>query len=34
VGVSDLDAFNALLAKSSAASPIAPPAADRITVIK
>ncbi|MFK0257395.1 bifunctional metallophosphatase/5'-nucleotidase [Streptomyces sp. NPDC090445] len=34
VGASDLDAFNALLAKSSAASPIAPPAADRITVIK
>ncbi|MEU8775170.1 bifunctional metallophosphatase/5'-nucleotidase [Streptomyces sp. NPDC048606] len=34
VGVSDLDAFNALLAKSSAADPIAPPAADRITVVK
>ncbi|UQX02204.1 bifunctional metallophosphatase/5'-nucleotidase [Streptomyces sp. RerS4] len=34
VGVSDLDAFNALLAKSSAATPIAPPAADRITVVK
>ncbi|MFD0270145.1 bifunctional metallophosphatase/5'-nucleotidase [Streptomyces sp. NPDC127106] len=34
VGVADLDAFNALLAKSSAASPIAPPAADRITVVK
>ncbi|MFD7626897.1 bifunctional metallophosphatase/5'-nucleotidase [Streptomyces sp. NPDC059851] len=34
VGASDLDCFNALLAKSSAASPIAPPAADRITVIK
>ncbi|MEU2392387.1 5'-nucleotidase [Streptomyces sp. NPDC007369] len=34
VGIADLDAFNALLAKSSAASPIAPPAADRITVVK
>ncbi|CAL9473234.1 Cell wall protein [Streptomyces sp. enrichment culture] len=34
VGVSDLDAFNAYLAKSTAASPIAPPAANRITVVK
>ncbi|MFF5707216.1 bifunctional metallophosphatase/5'-nucleotidase [Streptomyces sp. NPDC012794] len=34
VGASDLDAFNAYLAKSTAASPIAPPAADRITVVK
>ncbi|WP_405979534.1 bifunctional metallophosphatase/5'-nucleotidase [Streptomyces sp. NBC_00158] len=34
VGASDLDAFNALLAKSSAAAPIAPPAADRIKVVK
>ncbi|MET9961100.1 bifunctional metallophosphatase/5'-nucleotidase [Streptomyces sp. NPDC006326] len=34
VGVPDLEAFNAYLAKSSAASPIAPPAADRITVVK
>ncbi|MER5811370.1 bifunctional metallophosphatase/5'-nucleotidase [Streptomyces sp. NPDC002033] len=34
VGVPDLEAFNALLAKSTADSPIAPPAADRITVVK
>ncbi|MEU3725718.1 bifunctional metallophosphatase/5'-nucleotidase [Streptomyces sp. NPDC031705] len=34
VGASDLDAFNAYLAKSTAAAPIAPPAADRITVVK
>ncbi|WP_031073406.1 bifunctional metallophosphatase/5'-nucleotidase [Streptomyces sp. NRRL S-118] len=35
VGASDLDLFNAYLsANSSAAAPIAPPAADRITVIK
>ncbi len=34
VGVPDLDAFNAYLAKSSAAAPIAPPAANRITVVK
>ncbi|MFC9296643.1 bifunctional metallophosphatase/5'-nucleotidase [Streptomyces sp. NPDC057011] len=34
VGVPDLDAFNAYLAKSTAAAPIAPPAADRITVVK
>ncbi|MBT2510867.1 bifunctional metallophosphatase/5'-nucleotidase [Streptomyces sp. ISL-98] len=35
VGASDLEVFNAYLAKnSSAASPIAPPAADRITVVK
>ncbi|MEU3915897.1 bifunctional metallophosphatase/5'-nucleotidase [Streptomyces sp. NPDC029721] len=34
VGVPDLEAFNALLAKSSAAAPIAPPKADRITVVK
>ncbi|MCX5198786.1 bifunctional metallophosphatase/5'-nucleotidase [Streptomyces sp. NBC_00249] len=34
VGISDLEAFNALLAKSSAANPIAPPAANRITVVK
>ncbi|MFJ9792795.1 bifunctional metallophosphatase/5'-nucleotidase [Streptomyces globosus] len=34
VGVSDLDAFNAYLAKSTAASPIAPPPANRITVVK
>lgn len=34
VGASDLDAFNALLAKSTAAAPIAPPAADRIKVVK
>ncbi|MEW2413267.1 bifunctional metallophosphatase/5'-nucleotidase [Streptomyces sp. NPDC046866] len=34
VGVPDLEAFNAYLAKSSAAAPIAPPAADRITVVK
>lgn len=34
VGIPDLEAFNNLLAKSSAANPIAPPAADRITVIK
>ncbi|MFD8414081.1 bifunctional metallophosphatase/5'-nucleotidase [Streptomyces sp. HUAS TT3] len=34
VGVPDLEAFNALLAKSTAAAPIAPPAADRITVVK
>lgn len=35
VGASDLDCFNAYLAgHSSAAAPLAPPAADRITVIK
>ncbi|MGW5342543.1 bifunctional metallophosphatase/5'-nucleotidase [Streptomyces sp. NPDC004050] len=34
VGVPDLEAFNALLAKSTSAAPIAPPAADRITVVK
>ncbi|MFD8146046.1 bifunctional metallophosphatase/5'-nucleotidase [Streptomyces sp. NPDC059708] len=34
VGVPDLEAFNALLAKSTAAAPIAPPAANRITVVK
>ncbi|MFI6103869.1 bifunctional metallophosphatase/5'-nucleotidase [Streptomyces sp. NPDC051310] len=35
VGASDLDLFNAYLAaNSSASAPIAPPAADRITVIK
>ncbi|WP_405490552.1 bifunctional metallophosphatase/5'-nucleotidase [Streptomyces sp. NBC_00096] len=35
VGASDLDCFNAYLAAhSSAAAPLAPPAADRITVIK
>ncbi|MFJ3198666.1 bifunctional metallophosphatase/5'-nucleotidase [Streptomyces sp. NPDC086989] len=34
VGVPDLEAFNAYLGKSTAASPIAPPAADRITVVK
>ncbi|MGW7103376.1 bifunctional metallophosphatase/5'-nucleotidase [Streptomyces sp. NPDC054838] len=34
VGASDLDCFNAYLNKSSAAAPIAPPAADRITVVK
>ncbi|WP_434591605.1 bifunctional metallophosphatase/5'-nucleotidase [Streptomyces sp. A5-4] len=35
VGASDLDLFNAhLAANSSAAEPIAPPAADRITVVK
>ncbi|MEU3407073.1 bifunctional metallophosphatase/5'-nucleotidase [Streptomyces sp. NPDC006670] len=34
VGVPDLEAFNALLAKSTAATPIAPPAANRITVVK
>ncbi|MGE7390968.1 bifunctional metallophosphatase/5'-nucleotidase [Streptomyces sp. NPDC004126] len=34
VGASDLDAFNAYLAKSTAATPIAPPAADRIKVVK
>ncbi|MFD0354655.1 bifunctional metallophosphatase/5'-nucleotidase [Streptomyces sp. NPDC127110] len=34
VGASDLDAFNAYLAKSTAAAPIAPPAADRIKVVK
>ncbi|MEU6867417.1 bifunctional metallophosphatase/5'-nucleotidase [Streptomyces sp. NPDC046876] len=34
VGVPDLEAFNAYLGKSSAANPIAPPAADRITVVK
>ncbi|MFD7082560.1 bifunctional metallophosphatase/5'-nucleotidase [Streptomyces sp. NPDC002181] len=34
VGVPDLEAFNAYLAKSSQAAPIAPPAADRITVVK
>ncbi|MFF2194531.1 bifunctional metallophosphatase/5'-nucleotidase [Streptomyces sp. NPDC058157] len=34
VGVPDLEAFNVLLAKSTAAAPIAPPAANRITVVK
>lgn len=34
VGASDLDCFNAYLGKSTAATPIAPPAADRITVVK
>ncbi|MEU8432502.1 bifunctional metallophosphatase/5'-nucleotidase [Streptomyces sp. NPDC029216] len=34
VGMPDLEAFNVLLAKSTAAAPIAPPAADRITVVK
>ncbi|ATZ25432.1 bifunctional metallophosphatase/5'-nucleotidase [Streptomyces lavendulae] len=34
VGIPDLEAFNNLLGKSSAAAPIAPPAADRITVVK
>ncbi|MEV7543186.1 bifunctional metallophosphatase/5'-nucleotidase [Streptomyces sp. NPDC089915] len=34
IGVPDLEAFNALLAKSTAAAPIAPPAANRITVVK
>ncbi|MFD9334073.1 bifunctional metallophosphatase/5'-nucleotidase [Streptomyces sp. NPDC060028] len=34
VGAPDLDCFNELLAKSTAANPIAPPAADRITVVK
>ncbi|MGW6409505.1 bifunctional metallophosphatase/5'-nucleotidase [Streptomyces vinaceus] len=34
VGVPDLEAFNAYLAKSTQAAPIAPPAADRITVVK
>ncbi|WP_455568089.1 bifunctional metallophosphatase/5'-nucleotidase [Streptomyces nojiriensis] len=34
VGVPDLEAFNAFLGKSTAAAPIAPPAANRITVIK
>jgi 5'-nucleotidase len=34
VGIADLDAFNAYLGKSTAAAPIAPPAADRITVVK
>ncbi|MFK0045327.1 bifunctional metallophosphatase/5'-nucleotidase [Streptomyces sp. NPDC090741] len=34
VGVPDLEAFNAYLAKSTEAAPFAPPAADRITVIK
>ncbi|MFI5638069.1 bifunctional metallophosphatase/5'-nucleotidase [Streptomyces goshikiensis] len=34
VGVPDLEAFNAYLAKSTETSPIAPPAADRITVVK
>ncbi|OKJ99389.1 5'-nucleotidase [Streptomyces sp. CB03234] len=35
VGASDLDVFNAYLsANSSASAPIAPPAADRITVVK
>jgi 5'-nucleotidase len=35
VGASDLDVFNAYLAaNSTAANPIAPPAADRITVVK
>ncbi|MET9885171.1 5'-nucleotidase [Streptomyces sp. NPDC006430] len=33
-GASDLECFNAYLAKSTAATPIAPPVADRITVIK
>ncbi|MFF7615072.1 bifunctional metallophosphatase/5'-nucleotidase [Streptomyces lavendulae] len=34
VGIPDLEAFNNLLGKSAAAAPIAPPAADRITVVK
>ncbi|WP_405702124.1 bifunctional metallophosphatase/5'-nucleotidase [Streptomyces sp. NBC_00069] len=34
VGVPDLEALNAYLGKSTAAAPIAPPAADRITVVK
>ncbi|MER7465793.1 bifunctional metallophosphatase/5'-nucleotidase [Streptomyces sp. NPDC097981] len=34
VGVPDLEAFNAYLGKSTAAAPIAPPAADRITVVQ
>lgn len=34
VGASDLDCFNAYLGKSTAANPIVPPAADRITVVK
>ncbi|MCX4526608.1 bifunctional metallophosphatase/5'-nucleotidase [Streptomyces sp. NBC_01551] len=34
VGVPDLEAFNTYLAKSTEAAPIAPPAADRITVVK
>ncbi|MEV6729904.1 MULTISPECIES: bifunctional metallophosphatase/5'-nucleotidase [unclassified Streptomyces] len=34
VGVPDLEAFNAYLAKSTEAAPIAPPTADRITVVK
>ncbi|GGR86373.1 bifunctional metallophosphatase/5'-nucleotidase [Streptomyces nojiriensis] len=34
VGVPDLEAFNAFLGKSTAEAPIAPPAANRITVIK
>nr|WSW45129.1 bifunctional metallophosphatase/5'-nucleotidase [Streptomyces sp. NBC_01001] len=34
VGVPDLEAFNTYLAKSTSAAPIAPPAADRITVVK
>ncbi|WP_406183491.1 bifunctional metallophosphatase/5'-nucleotidase [Streptomyces sp. NBC_01006] len=34
VGVPDLEAFNAYLGKSTEAAPLAPPAADRITVIK
>ncbi|MFJ3911198.1 5'-nucleotidase [Streptomyces sp. 2132.2] len=34
VGVPDLEAFNTYLAKSTQAAPIAPPAADRITVVK
>ncbi|MFG3000832.1 bifunctional metallophosphatase/5'-nucleotidase [Streptomyces sp. NPDC048340] len=33
-GAADLDCFNALLAKSTPQNPIAPPAADRITIIK
>ncbi|KOU13560.1 5'-nucleotidase [Streptomyces sp. WM6372] len=34
VGVPDLEAFNTYLAKSTQAAPLAPPAADRITVVK
>ncbi|MFF4103192.1 bifunctional metallophosphatase/5'-nucleotidase [Streptomyces sp. NPDC001903] len=34
VGVPDLEAFNAYLGKSTEAAPLAPPAADRITVVK
>ncbi|MFD7837229.1 bifunctional metallophosphatase/5'-nucleotidase [Streptomyces sp. NPDC059761] len=34
VGVPDLEAFNAYLGKSTVAAPLAPPVADRITVIK